>query len=177
MWKRIGMILLSLTLPLLTLNAGSVNSQNASLSLGASYINQTANGEKQPPLVTNDVSFLLSAPDAYAEYRVQFHQDEVWRQTPKGTGLERQVWKSLSPFYSLDIISGSRVSGGGILLSQIISGGKRVSLSALYREGGYGFEGKIQRVTDSICGSIGYSYDKYRDIAIWGPSVEIGARW
>ena len=174
---------MSLTLPLLTLNAGSANSQNASLSLGASYINQTANGEKQPPLVTNDVSFLLSAPDAYAEYRVQFHQDEAFRQqirlgvtgigTPKG-----KAWRGYhSPFFQLDLFSGSRVSGGGILLSQIISGGKRVSLSALYREGGYGFEGKIQRVTDSICGSIGYSYDKYRDIAISGPSVEIGARW
>jgi len=141
-------------------------------SLGLSYLNQTLAGEKLPNLVTQDVSLALNAPDAFAEYRVQLHQDEIFRQQIKA-GMQ---WKNIRPFYSLDLIGGTRFNGGGITFSQADTG-KTVTLSALYREGGCGFEVKIQKLTGPICGSIGYSYDKYREMVIMGPSVELGVVW
>jgi len=142
------------------------------MSLGVSHINQTLSGEKLPNLVTQDVSLALSAPDAFAEYRVQLHGDEIFRQQIKA-GIQ---WKNLRPFYSFDLIGGTRFNGGGITFSQAGTG-KIMTLSALYREGGYGFSGKLGITNPFVTAAIGYSWDKYGDLVIMGPSAEIGVRW
>lgn len=153
-------------------------SQSFGIGIGQSYLKQTLNNERLPPLVTQDVSAQLSAPGAFAEYRVQFHQDELWRQQLKmGVNVHPTSTKTVRPFYSLDLFGKTRYSGAGILFSRQRDGGKQFDLSALYRESGYGFSGKLTMQNPYLGGGVGLDYDKYGNSVIWGPSVELGVRW
>jgi hypothetical protein len=152
------------------------HSESWLVGTGLSYFNVAIGTERLTNILSQDVSLALSGPDVFAEYQCQFHQEQIWRQKlkiamkPGRFGL----------FYDLSILGAGKYSGVGVLVSDkatLAQGTSFIDLAAVYREKGYGFNLKYRKFSDTVFGSIGFSYDKYRDLTVFGPSVDFGLRW